>query len=423
MSYWFTNPVLKGLLPLALSTSVKGLTTPFVIPKVFMGANVLPEGPGIGPTLVDVFGLISREKRALMVSDPVAEKYAAKVARVLNGKGFKTEVWSNVEPEAPLNNVKNCAEFMKEFEPDLIFAVGGGSVIDAAKAAWILYERPDIKDLCMVSPLEILGLRKKALFVAVPTTSGTGAECTNASVLTDTEGGRKIPIANPELMPDFALLMPEFCMSMPPELTAGTGLDVLAHAMDAVLVPTANDFTDPLALRAIEIVFKYLPRAYRDGKDREARLRMHVAASIAGMAFSNAGGCALTHSLGHSIGHIFKLHHGIAVSFFIPYAFQFYAPVTDKYLDICKILAIEEDSKDSNLKGLIEKVRALLKEMNVPLTLQDFGISRGDFEKNLDKLVLFALEDPDTFLTPRPITMEQCERIYWYAYDGRDIDF
>jgi alcohol dehydrogenase class IV len=209
---------------------------------------------------------------------------------------------------------------------------------------------------------------------------------------------------------------------MPPKLTAGTGLDALAHSMDCVMSPMTNDFTDAMALRAIQLIFKYLPRAYHDGADREARLRMHMAASMAGIAFGN-GGVALTHSLGHSLGKLFAIHHGVAVGILIPYAFQYYSAITDKYLDICDALDIRDDSSEKRLAGLIEKVRTLFRELDVPLNVKGLGISEKDFEDNIDKLSLYGFEDPSAFQSPRPATIEQCAKLFRYAYEGKDVDF
>ena len=312
---------------------------------------------------------------------------------------------------------------MTAFEPDVIIAVGGGSVIDGAKAAWILYERPDITDLgTQVSPLTLLGLRKKAFLVAVPTTSGTGSECTPVAVLHDTATQRKVPIANADLLPDVAILVPEFTVSMPPKLTAGTGLDVLAHAMDAVATPAANEFTDAMSLMAIKMVFQYLPRAYRNGKDREARYRMIMAASAAGIGFGQ-NSAALTHSFGHSIGSMFKVHHGLAVGMFIPYAFQYYREVSDRYLEICHALRIEGATPDESFSNLIRAIRDLFHELDVPLSFKELGISAEELDRQMETLVLYAMEDIDTVFTPRPMTPAQCEKIFRYAYDGRDIDF
>jgi alcohol dehydrogenase class IV len=422
MGYWFENPTLKALAPLALSTSIKGLTTIFNTPKLFIGSNVFPEGPVVGPSTMDSLLPRCLKKRAFVVTDEFSKRFANKAAQFLESGGFKVELWAGCQPEAPMEVVVECAKAVKDFEPDLIMAVGGGSVIDSAKAAWILYERPDITDLGMISPLDKLNLRGKAVLAAVPTTSGTGSECTGAAVLHDTAAHRKIPIAHDELVPDFAVLVPEFTVSMPPKLTAGTGLDVLAHAMDAVTTPAGNEFTEPLALKAIEMVFRWLPRAYKNGQDREARHRMIMAASIAGVAFGMSG-CHLTHSFGHSLGAVFNLHHGLAVGFFIPHSLQFCSKVTDKHLLTCKALSIEaKDAKDGLVK-LVSRVRSFLTELGVSLTLKDMGIPWGEFKAKLDQLVEFAYGDVDCYLSPRPITKAQCAQILQYAYDGRDIDF
>jgi alcohol dehydrogenase class IV len=423
MAYWFENPTLKALAPLALSTSIKGLTTIFNTPKMFIGANVFPEGPVVGPSTMDTLANRCAKKRAFIVTDEFGNKFAAKAARFLQSGGFTVEIWPRCLPEAPMEVVAECAKAMKAYEPDLIMAVGGGSVMDTAKAAWLLYERPDITELGMISPLDKLNLRKKALLAAVPTTSGTGSECTGVSVIHDNAASRKIPITHDELFPDFAILDPQFTISMPPKLTAGTGLDVLAHAMDSVTTPASNEFTEPLALKAIEMVFQWLPRAYQNGQDKEARHRMLIAASIAGIAFGNNGGAHLTHSLGHSLGSVFNMHHGLCVGYFIPHTLQFCSAATDKHMLICQTLGIEAKDAKRGLVKLVARVRSFLTELGVPLTLKELGISRADFDRQFDKLVKFAYEDVDCYLSPRPITAAQCAQVFRYAYDGRDIDF
>jgi alcohol dehydrogenase class IV len=274
----------------------------------------------------------------------------------------------------------------------------------------------------MLSPLDVLNLRQKAMLVAVPTTAGTGSECTGAAVFNDTAAHRKIPVTHDELVPDVAILSPEFTMSMPPKLTVGTGLDVLAHAMDAVTTPGANEFTEPLSLKATEMVFQWLPRAYKDGNDREARHRMMVAATIAGIAFGMSG-CHLTHSFGHALGAVYGMHHGLCVGFFIPHSFQFCQTVTDKHLLICKALDIPAPNAAEGMKNLLAGVRMLLTDLDVPLTLKDFGISVEDFEEQLPKLVEYSFGDVSCYLSPRPITAKQCEKVMRYAYEGKDINF
>ena len=422
MDYWFTDPLLKALLPLASSTSIKGLSSTFATPTLFIGPNIFPEGMALGGNPVDIMGARCESRRAFFVTDESADTYAARIARKFEAGGFATEIWNKALPEAPTENVRESADAMAAFEPDLIFAVGGGSVMDGAKAAWILYERPDITDLATLSPMIPLMLRRKAILAAMPTTSGTGSECTSVAVVHDSKAHRKIPIANPELLPDYALLLPEVTESMPPKLTVGTGLDVLAHAMDCVPTGASNEITDALALAAIEMVFKWLPRAYANGNDREARYRMAMAASTAGIAFGQ-GGVALTHAFGHSLGSLFDIHHGLAVGLFIPYVLKFYQPVTDKWLIMCKALEVKTASKEESMTNLLKITRELFTALDVPLNIKDLGISEKQFEGNIERLVLYTTEDISAFMSPRPMTPEQCERIFRYAYEGRDIDF
>ena len=422
MSYWFQDPGIKALLPLATSTSIKGLTTFFNMPALVIGANSLAESFMPQPSIIDIFNSRCTTRRSFFVTDEFSERFALKAARVLEGAGFTTFIWNKALPEAPIENVKECAAEMVKFEPDMIFAVGGGSVIDGAKGAWVLYERPDITDLGQVHPLNLLGLRKKAGFAALPTTSGTGSECTMAAVLTDTATHHKVPIANGDLFPDIAILDPEFTLSMPPKLTAGTGLDALAHAVDGIMTPASNDLTDAMGLRAIRLIFRYLARSHRNAKDREARFRMMIAATMAGTCFGQ-NSCALTHGFGHAVGSLFGIHHGLSVGIFIPYALQYYQSVTGKFLDICDELKIEGATDEERFSILIQRIRDLLRELDVPLSLKDLGIARGAFEARMGDMVLFAMEDIDTFFSPRPITQGESEKILRYAYDGMDIDF
>ena len=429
MNYWFQDPGIKGLLPLATATAIKGLTTFFNVPTLVMGSNALPEGGVIGPSALDIMkaqlNVMSKGSpamRALIVTDAFADRFAQKVARILEQGGFSTMIWNKALPEVPLDNVRECANEMNGYAPDTIVAVGGGSVIDGAKAAWILYERPDITDLFGVNPLELLGLRKKAMMVAIPTTSGTGSECTPVTVVHDVETHRKVPIASGDLAPDMAILIPGFTMSMPPGLTVGTGLDVFAHAVDGLMTPAANELTDAMNLGAIKLVAKFLPRAFKNGKDREARHRMLVASAMAGIGFGQNSAC-LTHSLGHALGSLFNIHHGLAVGFFVPFALQYYRATTDKALEIADALKIRYASPDEGFTALLDFTRNLYRELDVPLSLKEMNLDEGEFNRHMEEMVLFACEDIDTFFSPRPITPAECERLFRCAWEGRDVDF
>jgi len=422
MAYWFEDPALKALLPLATASGVRGLMSAFSTPSIFMGANVLPEGPGLLPGPGDVLAKNCPQKKCFVVTDEFGNKFMPKITRFLAASGFTSEVWAKAEPEAPIENVKECGDAMTQFEPDLIMAVGGGSVIDGAKGAWIHYERPDVTELAMLSPLVPLNLREKAIFAAVPTTAGTGSECTGAAVLHDHSTHRKIPISSGELLPDYAILAPELTLSMPPKLTAGTGLDVLAHSMDAVCSGTASELTDSIGLVAIDMVFKFLPRAYDNGKEHEARMMMLKAAAYAGISFGNSG-AALTHSFGHAVGALFNYHHGLMVGMFIPYCLQFYSKIADKHVEIARKLRIEGGTSQESLTNVVREVRALFKKLDIPLSLKELGVPQDKFKKEMERMVLYSYEDIDTVFSPRPITPAQMEQLLNCAYEGKDVDF
>jgi len=420
MEHCFSNSMVNILLPMADVTAAKSRPTTFAMPRLIVGPNVFPE-KGRGAA-VSQLAAMCETKRAVVVSDDFGRKTADSVAEALERGHFKTLVWPGAQPEAPFQNVEEGAAVMTRFAPDLIVAVGGGSVIDGAKAAWIRYARPDISDLRSITPFTPLGLRKKASFAAIPTTSGTGSECTAFTVLHDTAAHRKVPVANTEIMPDLALLCPELTLSMPPALTAGTGLDALSHAMDAVATPAATAITDALALQAIRMIFAYLPKAFHDGQDLEARHRMLMAASRAGIAFGQSG-AALTHSFGHSIGAIFNIHHGRAVGLFIPYVFQFYQAVSDKFLVICDALELPPGNPSERMKALTALVKTFFRELGLALTLAEMGISEADLEARMGTLVRYTREDVDTLFSPRPMSPEECERIFRCAHAGTDVDF
>jgi alcohol dehydrogenase class IV len=392
-------------------------------PKLLIGDYNLSEMPGVAPGIFDLLAADPAlpRKKAFLVTDEIARRYAEKVAATFRSRGFATHIWDGVKPEVPLDTVKLGADEATKFEPDIICGVGGGSAIDTSKAVFILYEHPET-DLGMVTPTQALNLRNKAKLMAAPTTSGTGAEVTAAAVLSDPETKRKVPISHPELLPDIALIIPSFTLGMPPKLTAGTGLDALAHAMDCVPSLGTNDITDPLALRSIQMIFRWLPVAYKDGSNHEARRNMHIAATIAGLAFGH-GGIGHTHSLGHALGMMFHVHHGVAVGVFIPYTQQYYARVTEKYLDICEALKVRGRTKAVKLAGLCEKVKGLMKDLDIVTDIKGLGVSRDDFKKSMKVMVEYACEDPDNFQSPRSMTPEQCEKLFWYAYEGKDVDF
>ncbi|MFQ5614464.1 MAG: iron-containing alcohol dehydrogenase [Anaerolineae bacterium] len=369
-----------------------------------------------------------RGRRAVIVTDPMMEQlgFVEQVGAQLAAAGFEYRVFNQVEPEPSLQTVQRGAEYLADFGPDWIVGLGGGSALDAAKAMWILYEHPGLKPEA-INPLEELPLRQKARMVAIPTTSGTGSEATWAVVLTDLEEKRKIGTGNPACMPDVAIVDPVFALKMPPRLTADTGLDALTHAVEGYTSNWHNEFADGLCLTAIKLIFTYLPRAYADGNDAEAREKMHNAATLAGLGFINSLH-SLAHCFGHSLGAIYRLPHGRAVALFLPYTIQFnanYEEYSGRYGHIARFIGLPAGDRQEETARLVEAIRRLQTEVGQPLSIRQAlpNLSPASFEDDLDRLVANAESDPGIVASERPITTDETFKIFQYAYQGKHIDF
>jgi hypothetical protein len=402
---------------------LKEVQKPFFVPRIFSGLNLFLDKAGLLPDAVDLVAKECKTKKAFIVTDEYAVRYAPKVMRPYEKRhGIKFEVWDKVKPDAPIDTIKDCAQKMRQFGPDLIFAIGGGSSMDTAKGAWLLYEHPDA-DVQILSPLVPLNLRNKAKLVAVPTTSGTGSEVTGIAVISFPDGVKLgTGGALPEFVPDFALLDPTLTVGMPPHLTAGTGGDALAHAVDGFMVPRADELNQAIALKAIKMIFEWLPKAFKDGNDLMPRIKMQQAAMMAGIPLSNAGS-GISHALGHTIGGLYHIHHGAMVLLFLPYELQVYSKATDRYLEICDLLCIRDIASNAqSLSNLIEKIRSLMSELKLPANLQDAGVSRTDFEKNLEFILDQTPTDPAFYFGWFDLTREQLRDLFLCAYEGRLLD-
>jgi alcohol dehydrogenase class IV len=365
-------------------------------------------------------------KRAQIVTDKVIVGlgHVRRVREVLEAAGLEVSVFDAVEPDPSLETVRAGAEAMLTFEPDWIVGLGGGSAMDAAKAMWILYERPDM-DPEGINPIEVLHLRRKARLIAIPTTSGTGSEATWAVVLTNLAERRKLGLGSREDLPDIAIVDPSFVMGMPPRLTADTGMDALTHAFEGYTCVYRNDFSDGLCLVAAQLVFAYLPRAYRDGADAEARTKMHYAASIAGMGFGNSM-ASLAHGLGHSLGGVFHVPHGRAVSLFLPYVIEFCArgePGTTSYSGMARFLGLPSASEAEAATVLAAAVRKLQVELEQPVSLSQCGITAPDLQKDMALLVSNTGNDSSTVTSTRIPDDAETRKLYEYAFEGKSVDF
>ncbi|OIJ21317.1 bifunctional acetaldehyde-CoA/alcohol dehydrogenase [Anaerobacillus alkalidiazotrophicus] len=382
--------------------------------------------------------------KALIVTDPMMVKlgYVEKLTYYLRQRPdyVQVEVFSNVEPDPSFDTVMAGAEMMANFQPDCIIALGGGSAMDAAKGMWVFYEHPDADFHGLKQ--KFLDIRKrvvkypklgqKAQFVAIPTTSGTGSEVTSFSVITDKANNEKYPLADYELTPDVAIIDPQFVMTVPKGVTADTGMDVLTHAIEAYVSALANDFTDGLAIKAIQLVFEYLPRAYRNGNDELAREKVHNASTIAGMAFANAF-LGINHSLAHKLGAEFHIPHGRANTILMPHVIRYNATKPKKftafpkyehfkadvrYAEIARVLGLPAKTTEEGVESLVQAIIKLAKELEIPMSVEACGINKKDFDAKVDVLADRAFEDQCTTANPKLPLVTELAEIYKQAYKG-----
>lgn len=372
-----------------------------------------------GEGALNHLGTLAGQRAAIVTDANLTRLGVVERVRACLPPEMSTAVFDAVQPDPDLETVQKGAAFLTEFGPDWIIGVGGGSVLDAAKAMWILYECPEV-DPASINPIESYGLRRKARFAAVPTTAGTGSEATWAIVLTDPAERRKLGLGSREAVADFAILDPELVMQLPPRLTADTGLDALVHAVEGFTSTFHNDFTDGLCLNAARLIFTYLPRAYADGSDAEAREHMQNAATIAGLGFGNSM-AALAHGLGHALGAVFHVPHGRAVALFLPYAIEYCAQGGEeglRYLELARFLGFPGDTQIEAAGVLVEALRGLYRQVGQPLTLQEAGITLAGLEQELDTLAANALNDTQTIMSTRVPEDDDLRRLFLQAYSG-----
>jgi alcohol dehydrogenase class IV len=363
-------------------------------------------------------------KRALIITDKVIRNlgFVEKVASYIREAGLSVEIFDEVEPEPSKETVTKCAERAELFEPDWIVGLGGGSCIDAAKASWALYERPDIQ-IDEISPLLKLGLRKKAKLIAIPTTSGTGSEATWAIVITDTKEKRKMELASKELVADIVILDPQLPLTMPKRLVADTGVDALVNALEAYISQWHNYFSDLPAINAVQAIFKYLPRSYNNSQDKEAKENMHYAATMAGLAFSNSQIC-VAHAMGHALGALFKIPHGRSVAAVLTFAVEYMAKeAMERFGDLADAVGIKAETDREALEKFVQALKRLLKDVDEPTSIRELGIGWNDFQGELDNLVERAMGSTGTIASPRVPTAEDYRRLFVYAYEGKTVDF
>ena len=390
--------------------------------------------------LKDVMG----KKRAFIVTDSFLYKngYTHAITDRLTEMGITYTVFSDVQPDPTLANAQAGAKLMRDFEPDVILAMGGGSAMDAGKIMWVLYEHPEVDFMDMA--MRFIDIRKrvytfpkmgeKATFIAVPTSSGTGSEVTPFAVITDQETGIKYPLADYQLLPNMAIVDTDNMMSQPRGLTSASGVDVLTHALEAYASVMATDYTDGLALKAMKNVFDYLPTAYNEPSNVDARQKMADASCMAGMAFANAflGVC---HSMAHKLGAFHHLPHGVANALMISLVVEFnadenprkmgtfsqyqYPHTQARYAECARFCGINAKDDAEAVKKLIEKIEELKKSVGIKSSIKEYGIDEQDFLDRLDDMVEQAFDDQCTGANPRYPLMSEIKDMYLKAYYGK----
>lgn len=368
-------------------------------------------------------------KKAIVVSGGSSMRRGGFLDRIeayLKEAGMEVTFFEGVEPDPSVETVMKGAAKMQEFQPDWIVAIGGGSPIDAAKAMWAFYEYPDTTFEDLITPFNFPKLRTKALFCAIPSTSGTATEVTAFSVITDYSKGIKYPLADFEITPDVAILDPDLVASLPPKQVAYTGMDALTHAIEAYVSTLNSPFTDPLAIKAIEMVVDYLPASYKGNMD--AREQMHYAQCLAGQAFSNAL-LGIVHSMAHKTGAAFStghIPHGCANAIYLPYVIKYNAHEPEakrRYADIARRIGLGGTSEESQVNALCDLIKAYNVKLNIPSTLKEFGIDEAEFKEKVAEIAVNAVGDACTGSNPRSITPEQMEKLFTCTYYGTEVDF
>ena len=388
-----------------------------------MARFTLPRDIYFGAGCLDVLKTIKGKRAVIVIGGGSIKRsgFLDKIEGYLKEANIETKLIEGVEPDPSVETVMNGAKVMREFNPDLIIGVGGGSPIDAAKAMWIFYEYPEFTFEKAVVPFGLPDLRQKAKFIAIPSTSGTASEVTAFSVITDYKAKIKYPLADFNLTPDIAIVDSDIAQTMPPKLVAHTGMDALTHAIEAYVAGARSAISDPLAMQAIVMVRDNLVKSFEG--DKKARDEMHIAQCLAGMAFSNAL-LGITHSMAHKIGAVFHIPHGCANAIFLPYVIEYNRKsCEDRYATIARTLGLQGNTDKELVDSLIGLINDLNVKLNIPSTIKEWGVSEEDFLKHVDFMAHNAVLDACTGANPREIDDETMAKLYKCSFYGEKVDF
>ena len=396
-----------------------------------MGRFTLPRDLYHGKDALEALKTLNGKKAVVVVGGGSMKRFGFldKVVSYLQEAGMEVKLFEGVEPDPSVETVMKGAEVMREFGPDWIVSIGGGSPIDAAKAMWVFYEYPETTFEDLITPFSFPTLRTKARFCAIPSTSGTATEVTAFAVITDYNKGIKYPLADFNITPDVAIVDPSLAETMPKKLTAHTGMDAFTHATEAYVSTLHCEYTDPLALHSLKMISEYLIPSYNG--DMDARAKMHDAQCLAGMAFSNAL-LGIVHSMAHKTGAAYSgghIVHGCANAMYLPKVIRFNAKDAEaakRYAEIAKFLNLDGSTTDELVDALIAHINRMNRELDIPTCIKDYEggiIDEKEFMEKLPEVAELAVGDACTGSNPRSIDPDQMAKLLKCCYYDEEVDF
>lgn len=389
-----------------------------------MSRFTIPRDLYYGENAIEELKCLKGHKKAIIITGGSSMKkngFLAKCEKVLKDTDLEVSIFDGVEPDPSIETVQKGAKAMLDFNPDVIVALGGGSALDAAKAMWVFYEYPNTKFDDIKDPFTLPKLRKKAIFAAIPSTSGTASEVTAFSVITDYSTKIKYPLADFEITPDIAILDTSIPMTMPEKIASDTGMDSLTHAVEAYVAMLHTDITDALAMKAIDMVVYNIEKAVKG--DKEARGKMHVAQCLAGMSFSNAL-LGIVHSLAHKTGAEFGITHGRCNAILLPFVIEYNSKVcANRFADISRMLKLSGNNDKELTDSLVKKIKDLNTKLGIKQTYKENGVTEEHFKSKCEEIAKHAVEDPCTGSNPRLTDFENMKKVLEAAYYGNSIEF
>lgn len=389
-----------------------------------MARFTIPRDVYYGPNAIEELKVLKGHQKAIIVTGShfmIENGSLEKLTNVLKDNGMEVKVFDKVESNPLISTVYRGAEVMRDYQPDVIVALGGGSPVDAAKSMWVFYENPELKFDDIKTPYSLPKLREKAIFVAVGTTSGTATEVTSFSVITEDDTKIKYPVADFEITPDIAIVDTEMPLSMSPTLTADSGMDAITHAIEAYVATAHTDLTDCLAIKGVQMVYENLVASYHGLA--EARRNVHVGQNLAGMSFSNAL-LGIVHSLAHKVGNIYDLTHGRCNAIMLPYVIQYNSAVSeDRFADIARSLGLNGATNKQLCNALVNAIKDLNTQLGIPSSYQEAGVSEKVFLDSLELVTKEAVADPCTLFNPRETDFDLMKQVLTHCYYGEDINF